>query len=371
MRHLGKLLLFILLSVNLLFTGMLLLTAYCPHLHPTAHPWLSSLGLTFPLFLVINVLFLLFWLIFQQYKAALLPLVGLLCCYSAIHTLFPLRFSTPEAPEGSIQLLSYNIMGFDGCRKKEGHNLLLDYLVHSGADILCLQEYATATDGKRHLTQQDVERALKAYPYHRITSVGNSKGTNNQLACYSKFPILSATPLTLNSSYNGAVAYRLKVGNDTLLLINNHLESNKLTKQDKVVYEELLTVPEKEKMKSGLRHLLTKLAEASTIRASQADSIAARLKQSSLSYRVVCGDFNDIPLSYTYRTIAQGLNDAFACSGQGAGISYNQNHFYFRIDHILTGKSIAPYRCFVDRSIKESDHYPIRCHLVLEKAREM
>ena len=47
------------------------------------------------------------------------------------------------------------------------------------------------------------------------------------------------------------------------MLINNHLESNKLTKEDKVVYESMLKSPETEKVKSGARLLIRKLAEAS------------------------------------------------------------------------------------------------------------
>ena len=80
-------------------------------------------------------------------------------------------------------------------------------------------------------------------------------------------------------------------------------------------------------------------------------------------YIIVCGDFNDTPISYTHRTIAQDLDDAFTQSGRGLGISYNQNRFYFRIDNILTSKNLRAYNCTVDRSIKESDHYPIWCYI--------
>ena len=118
------------------------------------------------------------------------------------------------------------------------------------------------------------ERELKAYPYHRINTVGSGKGHTNKIACYSKFPILSSRILDYPSEYNGSVLYEIKIGEDTVTLINNHLESNKLTKADKVVYEDMLKSPEKEKVKSGARLLIRKLAEASAIRAPQADTIA-------------------------------------------------------------------------------------------------
>jgi len=76
---------------------------------------------------------------------------------------------------------------------------------------------------------------------------------------------------------------------------------------------------------------------------------------------IVCGDFNDSPLSYAHRVIGKELDDAFVQSGNGFGISYNQNHFYFRIDHILLSKNLESYQCTVDKTIKSSDHYPIWC----------
>ena len=75
-----------------------------------AHPVESCFGLTFPIFLVINICFFIFWLIIQKYKFALFPLVAFLLCYSQIRTYFPLNFHTSKLPENSFKVLSYNIM---------------------------------------------------------------------------------------------------------------------------------------------------------------------------------------------------------------------------------------------------------------------
>lgn len=361
-KHFGNFVALLILTVNALFTGILLITAYSPHIHPATHPVQSCLGLAFPVFLVINAGFLIFWLVIQRYRSALLPLAGMLFCYSQIRTYLPINFHTGHLPETSIKLLSYNIMGFGGAVKQDGKNPILTYLKESGADILCLQEYFT-TGAPRHLSQNDVERELKDYPYHCTHKVGTGKGHTNQIACYSKYPILSSRVLDYPSAYNGSVLYEVKIGEDTVTLINNHLESNKLTEADKVVYEDMLKSPEKEKVKSGMRLLIRKLAEASAIRAPQADTIAREIASSPHPYIIVCGDFNDTPISYTHHAIARNLDDAFTQSGRGLGISYNQNRFYFRIDNILTSKNLKAYNCTVDRSIKDSDHYPIWCHI--------
>lgn len=366
MRGLGKLLALILLPVNALVAGLLLLSAYSPFVSPVAHSTLSCLGLAFPIFALLNGLFLLFWLICQRYRSALLPLVAFLLCGSQLRTYFPLHLFADEAPAESLKLLSYNVMSFADGQKQDGRNPILTYLQESGADIICLQEYRTWTSDK-YVTQKDVERALKAYPYHHVTFAG-TRAKNNRLACYSKYPILSARHLEGGGFSNGSVVYEIKWGADTLTLVNNHLESNKLNNEDKALYEDMLAMPEEEKVKSGTRHLVHKLAEAVALRAPQADAVAQAVTDSKHACVLVCGDFNDSPISYAHRAVTRsGLDDAFAETGVGPGISYHKNKIFFRIDHILASRSLKPYGCRVDARIKASDHYPISCRFVKRK----
>ena len=159
------------------------------------------------------------------------------------------------------------------------------------------------------------------------------------------------------------MAYELKIGTDTLLLINNHLESNKLTLNDRAAYREMIVDPKEEKVKSTSKLLIGKVVDAVSIRAAQADAIAEYVRDSKHKYVVVCGDFNDSPLSYAHRVIGEGLNDAFIDTGNGLGISYNRSGFYFRIDHIMASDHWQLLDCEVDRSIKASDHYPIWCSM--------
>ena len=330
MEHIGKVVLYLILAVNALFVGMLILSAYSPYLQPKIHPIASCLGLAFPIFLAVNICFTLFWVIIS-YRYALLPVIGFLVCIPQIRTYIPINSTVETIPDGSIKFLSYNVMGFNNLEKKEGKNPILSYLADSEADIICLQEY-NSTKNKKYLTDEDIRKALKAYPYH---SIHNPERGGSQLACFSKFPILSARPIKYESTYNGSMQYTLKVNEDTITLINNHLESNKLTKEDKVIYEDMIKDPNAKKVKTGLRQLIKKLAEASAIRSSQADSVAVAIANSKYPTIITCGDFNDASISYTHRILTQQLDDAFTQSGRGLGISYNLNKFYFRIDNIL------------------------------------
>ena len=366
MKWISKYLGYLILGINGLFAGLLLFSAYSPHINPEIHPVVSCFGLAFPAFLVMNLLFFLFWLFFHR-KYVLLPLLAFIVCIGSIRTYIPVNFPTKNIPKDAFKLLSYNVMAFDEDKKhtQDSPNPIVMYIKNSDADIVCLQEFIMGAD-KHHLQKADVDEALKDYPYKQYHAAGKS---GNGLACYSRYPILSQEQLPYESLYNGTIMYQLNINGDTVVLINNHLESNKLTYEDKKVYVEMIKSPEMDKVEHGARLLISKLAEATAIRARQANAIAHVIDSLNNKGRsiIVCGDFNDTPISYTHRVISQNLDDAFVQSGNGIGISYNQNGFYFRIDNILISKDLKSFDCTVDNHIKDSDHYPIWCYIAKRK----
>ena len=357
MKYIGKLLGGILLGINAIAALLLFLSAYSPSIDPHAHPVISSMGLFFPVFLLVNVFFLIFWAIVYR-RFILFPLLVFILCWGSIRTYFPINGWGEDAPEEAIKIVSYNTRAFAEKKShtKEKPNEVLAYLQHSNADIICLQEFIFG--GK--LKKKDIDYALRDYRYKHYLPL--AKGLNG-LGCYSRYPILSATPILYKGTRNGSVAYRIKVGNDTLLVINNHLESNKILKSDVETYQDMIDAPDGNKLLAGTRQLLGKMAEATVIRSRQADAILKQVKAASERYVVVCGDFNDTPVSYVHRVFHDELNDAFVETGNGLGISYNRDRMYVRIDHILTSKSLKTYECTVDNTIDASDHYPVWCYI--------
>lgn len=360
MRFIGRILAFILLGVNALVVILMLLSAYSPYINPHIHPIWSSAGLLFPVFLLANLLFLCFWVV-VYWRYALFPLLAFFCCWNSISAYFPINVFQEEKPENAIKVLSYNTRAFGNREKhtKEKPNRTLAYLQDSDADIICLQEYIV----NGGLKKKDVDYALRKYPYRHYYPL--AKGWNG-LGCYSKYPILSATPIEYDSRGNASIAYRLKVNNDTLLVINNHLESNRIGDSEVGVYQEVIESRDSKKVSSGVWKLMKKMAEAIKIRAKQAEAVSKQVNEFRGKGVIVCGDFNDTPISYTHRTMSEGLKDAFAESGNGLGISYNRHRMFFRIDHILLSKNLKVYECTVDDSIDASDHYPIWCYISLE-----
>ena len=358
MKSLGMFMSLIVWTVSLLVALMLLFSAFSPTvIQPVEYPMLSLAGFVFPLLVIVNLFLLLLFLLFKGFKYALVPLTALGLCYAQLFTYFPINSPVDEKPKDGLKVLSYNTMSFINMEKLEGKNAVLDYLQASDADIICLQEHAVSTNN-HYVTQKDVDKALAAYPY-RTAKMPNRQKPMSNIAVYSKLPVLKTERIAMESASNGAMAYQLKWGQDTLLLINCHLESNKLSPEDKEMYEQMIEKHEKEQVKAGVKVLLRKLSDAAAIRAPQADSIANFLALHTYKYIMICGDFNDIPISYTHHTLTRTLNDAFTESGRGLGISYHKNKFLFRIDNILVSPSLKVSNCTVDSSIGASDHYPI------------
>lgn len=339
---------------NAVVAAGFLICAYSPYISPAAHPVWACAGLFMPVFMALNLAFCLVWLCLKPW-GALFPLAVFALGWNSLNAYFPVG-SIKKQSEGSrtLKFLTYNTQGISPGEGSAGGNAVLEYLSQCEADIICLQEFIPDL----HASREEISRALSAiYPHHLSTRI---KG-GDVLACYSRYPILDAKEIAYPSLYNGSVLYRIKVGNDTLTVVNNHLESNKLDAYDKKVYNEILKSPRETDVKAEGKHLLRKLADAVALRAPQADSVARAIRENRTEYMLVCGDFNDSPVSYAYRVIGKGLDDAFVTAGAGPGFTYNQNHLYFRIDHIFVSPAFRVIECKVDRSIRASDHYPVWC----------
>lgn len=139
----------------------------------------------------------------------------------------------------------------------------------------------------------------KVYPYVRVHTVNG-----NSMACYSKYPVKLIENIDIESRNNASAAFSVKYKEHDIHVIVNHLESNKLDAHDKEVYTDMLKSPDENKVKSGSKHLFKKLADAMAIRGPQADVISEYIEQNYSPYMIVCGDFNDTPVSYVHNRIS-------------------------------------------------------------------
>jgi endonuclease/exonuclease/phosphatase family metal-dependent hydrolase len=92
-------------------------------------------------------------------------------------------------------------------------------------------------------------------------------------------------------------------------------------------------------------------------RSIQTEIVQKELQQSPYK-KIFCGDFNDVPNSYTYFQIRGNMQDAFLQKGFGLGRTYTGISPTLRIDYILADKAFTVTQ-FKKMDVKLSDHYPI------------
>lgn len=353
-------------GLNIIVLVLLLASYSVWNTPPTKSVYLAYLGLGFVFVLISVILFLIVWLISKKWIFASINLVVLLICYSPIKTYVPLNFSSNYIPKHSIKILSYNVRGFNwDFDNGWENNPIYTYLKESNADIICLQEYVALPNVSKANTER--LRILLGYPYVSVTKLRLNNNYVYGLACFSKYPIVDVEKVPIKTSDNGSVMYKLEIEGKNVTLINNHLESNRLTSKDKALYSSFFKDPQKEKLGAVKNNIDYKLGKAFRMRAPQADMVAKYIdEQSKISDAViVCGDFNDTPMSYTYNQISNNMVDSYVEGGFGPGITYHENHFLFRIDFIFHSPNLQSSNFVIDK-VNYSDHYPISTYLTIK-----
>ena len=345
---LKRLIISLLLGANLGTIALLWLSVAMTLVSPEHFPRLAQLALAFPVFLVADLAFVLLWLLFHI-RLAWVPLAGALIVGSAILDYCPLHRDSKAAEGDTLTFVTYNVGG--KWSTEETTDSLLTYLASTEADIICLQEAR-----KDLLTDSDGKAWLKQHDYHMLQCQSE--------VILSHHPFLSDTiHIDYPTRSNHSFAAWVDVDGDSLLVVNNHLESNALTNEEKAEYAGIITDPHRTTIESGSHMMLAKLAEAAVYRGAQADTLCAIADRHADHDIIVCGDFNDTPVSYTHRQLTRRLHSAFCQAGRGPGISYSQFAFAVRIDHLFYPQSWTCSACRIDRTVTLSDHYPLTARL--------
>jgi len=318
----------LLFLINSILLLLLLFSYIVPMVHPDYFWHISLLGIIFPILLILNTSFGLYWL-FSWKKYFWANLIIILLGLSHIENILANQknqFNNVEYNELQknkdhnydqlINIMSYNVRLFnqnENINDNSIENKILNMIKDEKPNILCIQEF--------NLTEKTKE----------IFSFFNNKSNNdNKLQILTKYKVIKSGHI---KSQNVCI-YKDVVLNDTIRIYNIHLQSNWI-----------------KTMKSSYQN-----------RVSEALKIKKHIDKSPFPV-VVCGDFNDTPISYTYSCIKKGLNDSFQESGIGIGNSY-VNIPTLRIDYILHSKKYKSFN-YEKHKYKFSDHYPISCDLLI------
>ena len=180
----------IIAGANAATVAAMLLTGYSDRVNPAEHPVLANAGLLFPVFLAACACFLVFFL-FTRKKYALVSLAGFVIGYQPIRNYWPLNVKR-DVPPGALKVLSYNVHNFQpGNPPEDTPNPILDYILNSDADIVCLQE--------ARLDKALLDKAKDVYGY--CDSVFHP-GRGDCLVLMSKYPILAKDRIEYKSRGN-------------------------------------------------------------------------------------------------------------------------------------------------------------------------
>ena len=359
----------LLFLLNLLSAILLLLAYVAREVSPNIFWPLAFLGLALPYLLIINILFLVFYS-FRGNSKLFLSLIVIILGYQSLPSLIQLRFNSEKAADNHLKVLSFNVRVFDlymWSKEKKTRNKIIDFLKEQDPDVVCLQEFYHRDKVNKAYpfkTLDTLLEVLSAKNYHFQYTSTVRETDHWGIITFSKYPILEKgiVPFAIKDD-NICIYSDIKVDNKIVRIYNAHLASIKLDKHDYKAMQEINNNDYSENFDQEMM-LLTKLKYGFKRRATQADSIKKSISNSPYPV-IICGDFNDSPPSYAYKTIKGKLSDAFIESGSGLGRTYIGEFPSFRIDYIFYDKLLSATE-FTTHDIKLSDHRPISAKISLE-----
>jgi endonuclease/exonuclease/phosphatase family metal-dependent hydrolase len=355
---------FMLLSAALVIA--LIIAYISPHTSPSSLGSLTIVGIFAPMIYIAVVLCMLLWVVLQRWIFAGVMLVALLPGISDIPKYYKIAFTREveqTISKKSFKLMSYNVRGLRDDNGDKFLDKLVEWFNTEGVpDILCLQELPSKTEGIETLD------TLFSHSFKVYYSYDTTESDDIILRTYSRYPIIKRSCGSISGEGRGTsqwvdiVINSSNINSDTIRIFNNHLYTMNISNEDSDHIESGTIFNDSNRIRS----IVNRIADNSSIRSQHVDTLCTII--GSTPYRhIVCGDFNDTPMSYTYNTLCEELNDAFVVKGRGYGYTFRPMHSMLRIDHILYSKgfNLESYKAYKD--ITYSDHLPIATHMTIKR----
>lgn len=253
-----------------------------------------------------------------------------------------------------VKIMTYNVGGFrafgKGVSNTDVVQRVTSLIEEQNPDIVCIQECRVRDTAKLNTVLPG------NYPYRHFHFFRGKSYFGN--VTLSRFPIVGQETVTFPKSTNLFLRSDIKLGEGTVSVFNCHLESysisftsvvKKLSNRDQFADEFIL--------------LHEHIRDASLKRTEQVDKLAG-MSAGSPYPSIICGDFNDTPVSYAYHTLSKDRKDSFAEAGSGFSSTYSALWPILRIDYVLVPDGVDVLEHSVTR-IGLSDHYPVTTKIVL------
>lgn len=324
------------------------LCALCPFINPSKFVWTAFFGLGFWLIFFANVLILIILIFLKSRRTLLIPIAALLLSIPGFIKSY--SFGDNKSVEGQIKIMTYNVCVFRDYKNvnrsvSDVKKSLVNFIKENNPDVICLQE-----SGK--WPKNTAQSFLKTIGYKYY-----SYNVENGNSYFSKYKIENVNIFKNEDINKFADIKKINISkNKSFYLVNCHFNSFGISKEEIEYINDTKNIV-KDSETHG-KSVIYKLKKGFERRTNSTNLLLDNLPNDGLPI-IICGDFNDTPLSYTYsQMLDAGMNDAFITASRGIGKTYCGPLPLLRIDYFWYNDYIE----VVDyKRIKQttSDHYPL------------
>lgn len=358
---------------NIIAAVLFLLGCYGYLFNPQKFWFIGLLTLVSFYLLLVLLLFIFFWLIAKP-GYTFISIAAMLLAWGPLKHLVKIRISHSfeiKKADNTLRVMSWNVEHFKIAEHKthpEKKLQMIGLINNYNPDIACFQEMVASDKNPSAINNLEgfmKELNMPYYYYSYNSKLDFDKDHRFGIIILSKFPLVNKMTVSYNpNDYNSIFQYADVVkGVDTFRVYNTHLQSLRFSNDDLQYLDDPKIDDEKNFRES--KSVLSKLKNGFLRRKEQSDHIRKEVMQSPYPV-IVCGDFNDVPNSYAYKTIGKGLKNAFAEKGAGIGRTYSHMSPTLRIDNIFTDQRFLIEQ-YVRVNRKISDHYPVIADLYYNK----
>lgn len=344
--------------ISILIYLATILAAFGGDINPDYLTFPSLLSLVFPYLAILTIIITVAWGVGRKIIPCGLGIATIIICLTPLSDAFPIAYSrNPESGKQTFKIISWNVLHTKDIRQPEYKgNRAVEFMINSGADVICLAELFNFEPSELiNSTLSERDSLFKMYPYR----VGL---TSNDIKVLSKYP--ASRIEKIHTDCEGRCRFdffKIELPDHPLVVGVVHLYSYGLSPEERQVISEINSVETaKTSMKELEGSIFNKMRIAFRKRAEDAGMLRKVINEIPKDIPlIVCGDFNDVPTSWTYKIVrGDDLKDAYSETNFGPAITYNLHGFYFHIDQMLYRGPIKALNLNVNK-INSSDHYPL------------
>lgn len=336
---------------TILFYLATIFSCYGGYISPHIFPLSSVAVIAMPVMVTLSAIITIIWFCTGSWIIGGAGVGMFLLCLSPIRMWFPFNHSSEaKAGEPVLTVLTWNVLhGKDLEHPDYEGSRVLETILRLQPDVVCMQElYGVSKNGLVKFSQSTLDSVRKIYPYE----VGNG---SSEIHSLSKYPV---EPIKIDPycKVGFAQCFIVKHPAGEIAMANIHLPSFVLNDKEREILD-IRGTKIKEKETLGLS-IIGKMKRAFPFRAEVAEKVIAGLEDVTLP-TVICGDFNDVPASWTYRLFLNyGFIDAYDATNFLPTHTFYTDHMYVHLDQVFYRGGLSPLS--VERiNVRSSDHIPL------------